>query len=86
MNKQLTGSKSSILQFLFKTAVIAITIVTIYHYTIATFVEKAVSFMGILEPVLVEVKPIFNKVELQLDQLREIEGILQADPDSVGFI
>ena len=72
-----------------KSIVTAVTILAIYHLTIATFVARTVSLMDKLEPVLVLVAkadPVLNR-DYILEQLKILGlNLLKGDPNSQGFI
>ena len=55
MNQQLINNKSSVQQFIMKSIVTGVTILMIYYLTIASFIERTVSFMDEVEPILVVV-------------------------------
>ena len=89
MNQQLISNKLSIQQFIMKSIVTAVTILAIYHLTIATFVARTVSLMDKLEPDLVLVAkadPVLNR-DYILEQLKILGlNLLKGDPNSQGFI
>ena len=65
MNQQLINNKSSVQQFIMKSIVTGVTILMIYYLTIASFIERTVSFMDEVEPILVVVA----KADLVLNQV-----------------
>ena len=65
MSQQLIGNKASIQQFIMKSIVTGDTILMIYYLTIASFIERTVSFMDEVEPILVVVA----KADLVLNQV-----------------
>ena len=65
MNQQLIGNKASVQQFIMKSIVTGITVLMIYYLTIASFIERTVSFMDEVEPILVVVA----KADLVLNQV-----------------
>ena len=65
MNQQLINNKSSVQQFIMKSIVTGVTILMIYYLTIASFIERTVSFMDEVEPVLV----VAAKADLVLNQV-----------------
>ena len=65
MNQQLINNKSSVQQFIMKSIVTGVTILMIYYLTIASFIERTVSFMDKAEPVLV----VAAKADLVLNQV-----------------
>ena len=65
MNQQLIGNKASVQQFIMKSIVTGITVLMIYYLTIASFIERTVSFMDEVEPVLV----VAAKADLVLNQV-----------------
>ena len=65
MNQQLIGNKASVQQFIMKSIVTGVTILMIYYLTIASFIERTVSFMDEVEPILVVVA----KADLVLNQV-----------------
>ena len=65
MNQQLINNKSSVQQFIMKSIVTGITVLMIYYLTIASFIERTVSFMDEVEPILVVVA----KADLVLNQV-----------------
>ena len=88
MNQQLINNKSSVQQFIMKSIVTGVTILMIYYLTIASFIERTVSFMDKVEPVLVQVEPIMEKtIPVYIAEQLEILGhhLLKGGPNSPGF-
>ena len=88
MNQQLINNKSSVQQFIMKSIVTGVTILMIYYLTIASFIERTVSFMDKVEPVLV----VAAKADLVLNQVYISEQLkilghhlLKRGPNSQGF-
>ena len=88
MNQQLINNKSSVQQFIMKSIVTGITVLMIYYLTIASFIERTVSFMDKVEPVLV----VAAKADLVLNQVYISEqlkilglNLLKGGPNSQGF-
>ena len=88
MNQQLISNKSSVQQFIMKSIVTGVTILMIYYLTIASFIERTVSFMDKVEPVLVVVAKadlVLNHVYIA-EQLKVIGfNLLKEGPNSKGF-
>ena len=88
MNQQLINNKSSVQQFIMKSIVTGVKILMIYYLTIASFIERTVSFMDKVEPVLVVVAKadlVLNHVYIA-EQLKVIGlNLLKEGPNSKGF-
>ena len=99
MNQQLINNKSSVQQFIMKSIVTGITVLMIYYLTITGFIERTVSFMDKVEPVLVQVesvlvdvKPTIEKIEEKIEPVYIAEqlkilglNLLKGGPNSQGF-
>ena len=88
MNQQLINNKSSVQQFIMKSIVTGVTILMIYYLTIASFIERTVSFMDKVEPFLVQGEPIMEKtIPVYIAEQLKILGLnlLKGGPNSQGF-